>query len=476
MPINSGFYNSVNGDRVYDADQFGSLFDGIISDGVFPNVGDKFFVRPIANSMNIFVGSGKAWLNRRWVENTGDETLAVQAANATLDRIDSVVLSVDISKAVRGAKLEIIKGTASATPNPPLIPSDGEKKYMILANIRVVKNARAIGAESITNFVGSSLTPYVSGPVSTINLNSLQAKLQGEFDNWFQTVRDALQNAGGNTSTDVANLKASDNAQNTKISQLETRAGQIESSVTNVSSKLNTSSTFYDMVNISHFGMHNSVYRGASLGTNVSNYMSNIRNGTFSGMYLGDYWTYAGINWRIVAFNYFYGVGGTPIQQHHVVVVPDKALYSAPLHETNPFTGSYLDHTINKSGLDQAVRMAQSAFGANNLMKGWTRVSQGINTNGTVISYTWYSSYAMLLDETMVFGRRLMGAGPEGNALNLGQLPAFERNHTMIFPGYEYWLRDRSHQSTAVYLKSNGEVSTAPIQYGIGIRPYFLIG
>lgn len=378
MPINSGFYNSVNGDRVYDADQFGSLFDGIISDGVFPNVGDKFFVRPVANSMNIFVGS--------------------------------------------------------------------------------------------------SLTPYVSGPVNTINLDSLQAKLQGEFNNWFQTVRDALQNAGGNTSTDVANLKASDNAQNTKISQLESRAGQIESSVTNVSSKLETSSTFYDMVNISHFGMHNSVYRGASLGTNVSNYMSSIRNGTFSGMYLGDYWTYAGVNWRIAAFNYFMGVGGTPISQPHVVVVPDKALYSAPLHETNPFTGSYLDHTINKSGLNQAVRMAQSAFGANNLMKGWTRVSQGINTNGTVISYTWYSSYAMLLDETMVFGRRLMGAGPEGNALNLGQLSAFEKNHTMIFPGYEYWLRDRSHQSTAVYLKNNGEVSTAPIQYGFGIRPYFLIG
>ena len=476
MPINSGFYNSVNGDRVYDADQFGSLFDGIISDGVFPNVGDKFFVRPVANTMNIFVGSGKAWLNRRWVENTGDETLAVQAANATLDRIDSVVLSVDISKAVRGAKLESIKCTASATPNPPLIPSDGEKKYMILANIRVVKNARAIGAESITNFVGSSLTPYVGGPVNTINLDALQNKLQGEFNNWFQTVRDALQNAGGNTSTDVANLKASDNSQNTKISQLENRAGQIESSVTNISSKLETSSTFYNMVNISHFGMHNSVYRGASLGTNVSPYMASIRNGTFSGMYLGDYWTYGGVNWRIAAFNYFMGVGGTPITQHHVVVVPDKALYNAGLHETQPFKGSYLDHTINKSGLNQAVSMAQSAFGANNLMKGWTRVSQGINDNGTVISYTWYSSYAMLLDETMVFGRRLMGAGPEGNALNLGQLSAFERNHTMIFPGYTYWLRDRSHASTAVYLKENGEVSTAPLTYGFGIRPYFLIG
>ena len=42
MAITSGFYNSVNGDRTYDADQFGSLFDGIIAPGVFPNVGDKF--------------------------------------------------------------------------------------------------------------------------------------------------------------------------------------------------------------------------------------------------------------------------------------------------------------------------------------------------------------------------------------------------------------------------------------------------
>ena len=60
MPITSGFYNSVNGDRVYDADQFGSLFDGIISEGIFPNVGDKFFVRPVNNTMDVYVYNGLA--------------------------------------------------------------------------------------------------------------------------------------------------------------------------------------------------------------------------------------------------------------------------------------------------------------------------------------------------------------------------------------------------------------------------------
>lgn len=63
MAISSGFYNSVNGDRTYDADQFGSLFDGIIAPGVFPNVGDKFRVRPTNNGMSVYVGAGKAWLD-----------------------------------------------------------------------------------------------------------------------------------------------------------------------------------------------------------------------------------------------------------------------------------------------------------------------------------------------------------------------------------------------------------------------------
>ena len=89
MPLSSGFYNSVNGDRVYDAEQFGALFDGIISDGVFPNVGNHFLVRPGTNEMAVYVGSGKAWLNRRWVENTADEKLSIIAAHASLDRIDS---------------------------------------------------------------------------------------------------------------------------------------------------------------------------------------------------------------------------------------------------------------------------------------------------------------------------------------------------------------------------------------------------
>lgn len=475
MPITSGFYNSVNGDRVYDADQFGSLFDGIISEGIFPNVGDKFFVRPVNNTMGVYVGSGKAWLNRRWVENAGDETLTVQAANASLDRIDSVVLSVDTSKAVRAAKFEVVKGTAAATPRPPLIASEGEKKYFVLANIKVVKNSRAVIPENITNFVGSSLTPYVGGPTNTINLDALQTKLQGEFNTWFDSVRDALQNAGGNTSTDVANLKASDNSQNNRIQVIENRVDSTETGITKINEKFTNSGSLYGMVNNTNVGVHNSLYRGASLGSSVTPYLQAIRNGSFSGLYLGDYWTYAGVTWRIVAFNYFINIGEPPFRQNHIVVVPDNALFKEAWSTTIPDQRSYVDSTLNQSTMTQASRMAESLFNRSNMVGVWTRVATGYDGNGAVKDWRWYNPHINIMDEAMLWGTSIFDDSLS-RGIHHNQFPAFRLNPALVNIEEEYWLRERASAQTAVYMKSTGQFSHAPLNYSFGVRPYLAIG
>lgn len=475
MPITSGFYNSVNGDRVYDADQFGSLFDGIISEGIFPNVGDKFFVRPVNNTMGVYVGSGKAWLNRRWVENSGDETLTVQAANASLDRIDSVVLSVDTSKAVRAAKFEVIKGTAASTPRPPLIASEGEKKYLVLANIKVVKNSRAVIPENITNFVGSSLTPYVGGPTNTINLDALQTKLQGEFNTWFDSVRDALQNAGGNTSTDVANLKASDNSQNARIQVIENRVDSTETGITKINEKFTNSGSLYGMVNNTNVGVHNSLYRGASLGSSVTPYLQAIRNGSFSGLYLGDYWTYAGVTWRIVAFNYFINIGEPPFRQNHIVVVPDNSLFKEAWSTTIPDQRSYVDSTLNQSTMTQASRMAESLFNRSNMVGVWTRVATGYDGNGAVKDWRWYNPHINIMDEAMLWGSSIFDDSLS-RGIHHNQFPAFRLNPALVNIEEEYWLRERASAQTAVYMKSTGQFSHAPLNYSFGVRPYLAIG
>lgn len=404
MAITSGFYNSVNGDRTYDADQFGSLFDGIIAPGVFPNVGDKFRVRPTNNGMSVYVGSGKAWLNNRWVENSGDETVTLTGSHATLDRIDLVCVEVDRSKAIRGAKIKVVQGTPAVTPTVPSVDDNGDRQTFALAQIKIIKNSRQVTAENIISLVGSARTPYVSGPLQNINLDALQAKLQGEFNTWFESVRDALANAGGNTSTDVANLKVSDRNQNERLQAVEGRIAGTELNITKINEKFSNSGSVYGMLNDSNVGVHNSIYRGASLGSNVTPYLQAIRSGSFSGLYLGDYWTYSGITWRIVAFNYFINIGEPPFRQNHIVVVPDRSLFREAWSTTIPDQRSYVDSTLNQSTMTQASRMAESLFNRSNMVGVWTRVATGYDGNGAVKDWRWYNPHINIMDEAMLWG------------------------------------------------------------------------
>lgn len=477
MPVTSGFYNSVNGDRTYDAEQFGSLFDGIISEGVFPNVGDKFYVRATGSGMSVYVGSGKAWLNHRWVENSSDEQKSLTGANASLDRIDLICLVVDVNKSVRGARIEVVQGTPSSLPVAPHAPNGSGVKSLILAQIRVVKNSRSIAAENIHNLVGSGGTPYVSGPANTINLTGLESRLEGEFTTWFESVRDALSKAGGNTATDVANLKASDNAQNTKISTLETASSNLTTRMNSVEDKFDSSSSLYQMTSRTNAGVHNGIYRGAALGSSVTPYLTAIRQGTFQGLYLGDYWTYGGKNWRIVGFDYFLNVGKSQMTQHHLVVIPDAPLYTTSYHGSNSIPGGYGSFAINQSGLNVANNTVSSVFGSTNLIGGPTRVGTGFAGDGKFTSVDWWYSTGFLLTEDMVYGRPVVSpSGYVRDDLSLGMLPAFILNRSLITTRSDWWLRDIVSGSTAAYVKSDGSVGHAPFTYGFGVRPYYLVG
>ncbi len=94
MTYTSGFFNSVNHDRTYDADTFGSMFDGVINDGVFRTWGEGMIVRAVGG-MTVTVGTGRAWFNHTWTVVTADERLTLPAASSSMSRIDSVVLRVD---------------------------------------------------------------------------------------------------------------------------------------------------------------------------------------------------------------------------------------------------------------------------------------------------------------------------------------------------------------------------------------------
>ena len=85
MSVSSGFFNSLNGDRKYNAAQMSAIFDGLIIDGVFASIGTAFAVKA-AGGLTVNVGVGKAWFDHTWTVNDSILPMTAPEAEGLLDR------------------------------------------------------------------------------------------------------------------------------------------------------------------------------------------------------------------------------------------------------------------------------------------------------------------------------------------------------------------------------------------------------
>lgn len=222
MAVSCGFYNSVNHDRVYDAVQFGEMFDGLITDGVYETVGNRMMVTTVSG-MTIRVRSGRAWFNKTWTVNTGDYPLDIPAADVLLPRIDAVILEVDTRLQTRNNSLKIISGRSASNPSKPtLTRANGLYQYP-LAWVTVPANARSITSANIEIQVGRDPTPFVTGVVNQTSISDLWNKWDKEFQDWFDEVRDTLSDTGGNLP-----------ALTSRVSSLETKMTTVENKVRDI--------------------------------------------------------------------------------------------------------------------------------------------------------------------------------------------------------------------------------------------------
>lgn len=202
MAITSGFFNSLNGDRKYDARQMGEMFDGLIEDGVFMSVGDALKTVP-SSGMIVAVGTGRAWFLHTWTKNDSDHLITVSAAESVLNRIDTIVLDIDNTEATRDNDIVLVKGTPSSNPKRPTLIDADDHKQIPLADILVPAGSTALTATNITNIVGTSECPYVTGPLSIIKNDDILEAWQEEFDTWFDGVKGTL---GSDTAGNLYNL------------------------------------------------------------------------------------------------------------------------------------------------------------------------------------------------------------------------------------------------------------------------------
>lgn len=180
MSITYGYFNSVNGDRRYSADQMSQYFKGLISNGVFANLGGAMAVVADGQTMTANVSTGRAVIDCKWIENDAAYPVTITQSHATLPRYTAVVVQLDETE--RLIRITTKDGTPASEPEEPEIDSETE---LCLAMILVPAGSSMIIQSRITDKRGTSLCLWVTGLITQLDSNQLFLQWQEQFDLWF---------------------------------------------------------------------------------------------------------------------------------------------------------------------------------------------------------------------------------------------------------------------------------------------------
>lgn len=224
------------------------------------------------------------------------------------------------------------------------------------------------------------------------------------------------------------------------------------------------------------------LFRGKNLGTALTAVQkAAIKDGSFKGMFLGDYWSIGGRIWRIVDMDYWYNCGDTAFTSHHLVIMPDEALYNAQMNTTNVTTGGYVGSAMYKSNLANAKTIVNAAFQGSVL----THREYLCNAvaNGRPSGGAWFDSSIELPNEPMMYGHPHFSPTSDGSTvpsiytISKTQLALF-----MVCPrfivnrSYNQWLRDVVSSAYFAYGGTNGSAGYYYASDSLGVRPVFPVG
>ena len=224
------------------------------------------------------------------------------------------------------------------------------------------------------------------------------------------------------------------------------------------------------------------LFRGKNLGTALTAVQkAAIKDGSFKGMFLGDYWSIGGRIWRIVDMDYWYNCGDTAFTSHHLVIMPDEALYNAQMNTTNVTTGGYVGSAMYKSNLANAKTIVNAAFQGSVL----THREYLCNAvaNGRPSGGAWFDSSIELPNEPMMYGHPHFSPTSDGSTvpsiytISKTQLALF-----MVCPrfivnrSYNQWLRDVVSSANFAGVNGGGRTNCSLASNSYGVRPVFPVG
>lgn len=193
------------------------------TNGVFSSVGNGLSVSS-NNNMTVTVGTGGAHVEGALYYNSAPINLAVEAANASLNRIDRVVLQFNTSVSVRSVRVLIRTGTAATNPVAPELRQESNLYEIALADVYVGKGKTSIAQSAITDQrLNSELCGVVVAAIpSSVDTTGLFDQYQTALNEWLDTVAAALDNTlAGNLQNQITALGTRLTAEEDKVQNIE---------------------------------------------------------------------------------------------------------------------------------------------------------------------------------------------------------------------------------------------------------------
>ena len=235
----------------------------------------------------------------------------------------------------------------------------------------------------------------------------------------------------------------------------------------------------FDMLIPDGAAAHNGIYRGKYLGDQVTAAQwAEISSGRFHDLFIGDYWTIGGVNWRIAHFDYWLHMGDTECTTHHAVIVPDSNLYSAQMNTSNVTTGGYMGSRMYTANLATAKSTINNAFGSSHILS-HRELLTNVVSNGYASGGAWVDSTVELMSEEMVYGsiefKNIVNgtAVPYSYTTDYGQLRLFAFNRALICNRSAWWLRDVVGGTFFAGVYASGHCISYAASSSNGVRPAF---
>ena len=237
-----------------------------------------------------------------------------------------------------------------------------------------------------------------------------------------------------------------------------------------------THSHALESLSTNSIAFHNAYPRCKYLGTSISDAQNTaIKNRTYDDLFIGDYWTINGINWRIVAIDYYYNIGDPNFNKGNVIVMPDTVLYNAQMNETNTTAGAYAGSLMRTQNLNNARTLAQNAFGSH-LVNHRILLANSVDNSGPN-NWAWYDSDGVELpNEVQIYGTRVWGSALKAHdvATQKQQFPLLALAPQFVNIRQTYWLQDVSSRSVSSHfaiVNASGLADNYGASSSVGVHP-----